>query len=245
MVPEKKMNEFVDRMRKAAGEKLESIILYGSAANGEFHPDFSNVNLLCVFRETSFATLSTVAPVVEWWTRHKHPAPLLLTREEIETSSDVFSIEFLDMQERHRALFGEDVLAHLNVPMQFHRAQLEYELREKTILLRERVLLSGGNKKLLWELLLGSVSAFSTLFRHALIALGHPVPTSKRETMHVLAAAIQFDPSAFLQVLDIREKKIDRKQLDVMDVFSRYLAAVQQVTTAVDRMLDASAPRSS
>jgi len=63
--------------------------------------------------------------------------------------------------------------------------------------------------------------------------------------MHVLAAAIQFDPSAFLQVLDIREKKVDRKQLDVMDVFSRYLAAVQQVTTAVDRMLDASVPRSS
>ncbi len=54
MVPEKQINEFVDRLRQAAGENLQSVILYGSAAGGEFHPEFSNVNLLCILRDTSF-----------------------------------------------------------------------------------------------------------------------------------------------------------------------------------------------
>jgi len=42
-----------------------------------------------------------------------------------------------------------------------------------------------------------------------------------------------------MQLLDVRERKVDRKDCDVKDVFARYLAAVQQVTSAVDTMLDA------
>jgi len=122
---------------------------------------------------------------------------------------------------------------------------LEYELREKTILLRERLLAAGTDKKKLWELLMVSLSTFVTLFRHSLIALGETPPDSKRETIQALAQRIQFEPSAFRHLLDIRERKADRKQFDAADVFARYLAAIQQVTAAVDRMLDSRESRSS
>jgi hypothetical protein len=238
MVAEKQIAEFLSRIRQAAGENLQSVILYGSGADGEFHPDYSNVNLFCVLRETSFAALKELAPAVEWWTRQKHRVPLLLTREELERSADVFSIELLDMRQQHRVLYGQDVLDGLTIPMHFHRAQLEYELREKTILLRERMLLASGSKNRLWELLLGSLSTFVTLFRHTLIAKGDSAPSSKREAIQALASRIKLDPSAFLQLLDIREKQVDRKQLDVTDLAGRYLTAVQQATAAVDTMLD-------
>ena len=235
MVPEKQIAEFIGRMRQAAGENLQSVILYGSAADGEFHPKFSNVNLLCVLRETSFASLQAVAPAAKWWTRQKYHAPLLLAREELERAAAVFSIEFLDMQQQHRVLHGEDVLRGLTISMRLHRAQLEYELREKAILLRQRLLLASGNENRLWELLLGSVSTFATLFRHSLITMGDSVPKSKRDGIQVLASLIELDPSAFLQLLDIREGKLGRKQLDVRDVASRYLTAVQRATAAVDK----------
>jgi len=244
MVAEKQINEFISRLRAASGENLQSVILYGSAADGEFHPEFSNLNLLCVLRQSSFATLTALAPAVVWWTRQKQHAPLLLTREELERATDVFSIELLDMQARHRVLFGDDVLSGLHIPMHLHRAQLEYELREKLILLRGRLLLAAENRKQLWELLLGSLSTFITLFRHGLIALGDTPPKVKRDAVQALAARIPFDPSAFLQLLDIRERKADTKQFDVTDVFARYLAAVQEVTAAVDKMLDTPGPRS-
>jgi predicted nucleotidyltransferase len=243
MVAEKQINEFISRLRAASGENLLSVILYGSAADGEFHPDFSNVNLLCVLRESAFSALTAIAPAVEWWTKQKHHEPLVLTREELERSTDVFSIEFLDMKQRHRVLFGEDVLSELQIPMHLHRAQLEYELREKLILLRERLLLVKGDKKQLWDLMLSSLSTFTTLFRHGLIALGDTPPKAKRDDVQALAARIPFDATAFLQLLDIREHKAETKQFDVTDVFTRYLAAVQQVTSAVDKMLDSPGPR--
>jgi hypothetical protein len=245
MLPEKQLTEFVNRLRKVARENLQSVILYGSAAGGEFHPDFSNLNLLCIVHELSFSVLIGLAPAVDWWTQQKHAAPLIFTRAELERSADTFAIEFLDMQRRHRLLFGDDVLSSLHIPMHLHNAQLEYELREKMILLRQSTFPAAGNSQRMWELLLRSLPAFTTLFRHTLIALGEPAPESKRSALQALSARIPFGPSAFLQLLDIREGKLSREQLDVGDVFARYLAAVQQVVSAVDTMLEPAGPGSS
>jgi len=238
MVPEKKISEFVSRLRASAGANLESVILFGSAVAGDFHPEFSNVNLFCVIRDSSFAALQALAPPVKWWDAQKQPPPLFMTHDEIKRSVDVFTIELIDMQRHHRVLFGEDVIQGLSIPANLHRVQVEYELREKLALLRQHLLLASGNDSRLWELLLRSVSSFATLFRHALIVLGRDAPVGKREAVQALSKQIGFDASGILQVLDVREKKSDRKQFNVTDVLSRYLSALEQVTAAVDKMLD-------
>lgn len=237
MVPEKLISDFVNRLRAAAGANLRSVILYGSAAAGDYVPDYSDVNLLCVLGDTSFASIRALAATVAWWTKQKHRVPLLMSEEELRRSADVFSVEFLDMKQSYRVLWGEDTLNGLAIPMQFHRAQVEYELREKTILLRQRLLMAAGDAAAMWELLLRSVPAFATLARHALIALGETGAASKREAVEKLAAKVGFDASAFSQLLDIRERKADRKTFDVDELFARYLKAVEQITAAVDRML--------
>jgi len=245
MVPEKTISDFVSRLRAAAGANLESVILFGSAVAGDFHPELSNLNLFCVIRDNSFAALQALAPAVKWWDAQKQPPPLFMTRDEIARSTDVFTIELIDMQQHHRIVFGADVLQGLSIPANLHRVQVEYELREKLALLRQHLLLASGSDSRLWELLLRSVSSFTTLFRHALIVLGHDAPVGKREAVQSLSKQIGFDASGILQVLDVRERKSDRKKFDVADVFSRYLAALEQVTAAVDRILDSGAVGSS
>jgi hypothetical protein len=244
MVPEKKISEFVSRMRAAAGANLESVILFGSGAAGDFHSGFSNVNLFCVIRDSSFAALQELAPAVKWWDSQKQPPPLFMTADELARSADVFTIEFLDMQQHHRVLFGEDVVKNLSIPTSLHRVQVEYELREKLALLRQHLLIASGNDSRLWEVLLRSVSSFSTLFRHALIVLGQDAPVGKRDAVQALSKQVGFDASGILQVLDVRERKSERKLFDVAGVFSRYLAAIEQTTAAVDKMLDSGAESS-
>jgi len=237
MVPEKLISEFVERVRGVAGANLLAVILYGSAAAGDHIADLSDVNLLCVLGETSFGAIEALAPAIEWWGKQKHRVPLLLSLDEMRRSSDVFSIEFLDMRRHYRVLWGEDVLKTLEIPMRLHRMQVEYELREKTILLRQNLLASRGDDAK-WELLLQSLSAFGTLFRHALIALGDAGAGSKREAAAVLAGKLGINTEVFGELLDIRERKKDRKTVRVHEMFARYLKLVEQVTAAVDRMLD-------
>jgi hypothetical protein len=239
MIPsavEADVQSFVATLKQDAGANLECAILYGSAANGEFHEEFSNVNLMCVMRDTSLRSLEAIAKAVRSWTK-KQPAPLIVTRAELERSTDVFSIELLDMKQHHKVLFGDDVLSGLDVPLTQHRVQVEYELREKLILLRQRAMMAANDKQML-ELLVQSVPSFSTLFRHALIALDRTAPMSRRESITHLSQRVKFEAASFITVLDIREHKIDAKKLDVKDLFARYLAAVEQVVAAVDQALE-------
>jgi len=241
MVPEKLIDDFVERIRGAAGTNLVAVILYGSAAAGDYVAEHSDVNLLCVLGETSFAAIEALAPAVAWWGKQKHREPLLMNAEEMRRSAYVFSIEFLDMKRHYRVLWGEDVLKTLEIPMRLHRAQVEYELREKTILLRQRLLMAAGNAEAKWELLLRSLPAFGTLFRHALIALGDAGAGSKREAAAALAGKMGIDTSVFAELLDLRERKKDRQSARVDEIFARYLKLVEQVTAAVDKLLDPAA----
>jgi predicted nucleotidyltransferase len=234
MIPQKIIDEFVKRLQEAGGTNIESIILFGSAVSGDFHPGLSNLNLFCVLRDASFEALRALGPAAKWWDGQKQPPPLCMTRVELERTVDVFPIELLDMQRHHRVLFGEDVLKDLRIPMDLHRVQVEYELREKLVLLRQHVLLASESESRLWDLLQHSVSSLLTLFRHALIALGQEPPATRREAVQVLAQRLNFDASVFLRVLDVRDKKEQAKKIDARDLTSRYLAAVEKVAAAVD-----------
>ncbi len=236
-----KVDEFVKRVREAGGPNVESIILFGSAVSGDFQPGLSNLNLLCVLRDSSYAALQALAPVAKWWDRQKQPPPLCMTLRELERSTDVFTIELLDMQQHHRVLFGENVVQGLRISMHIHRVQVEYELREKLILLRQQMLLASGSDSRLWDIVLHSVPSFGTLFRHALIALGDNSQSSRREAVDALSKRMGFDLSAVHQALDVREHKADPKKININDLAARYVTAVEKVTTAVDEALDSDA----
>lgn len=240
MIPANTIDEFVKRIREAGGETVESIILFGSAVAGDFHPGLSNLNLLCILRDSSFKALQALTPAAKWWEKQKQPPPLCMTKQELLRSTDVFTIELLDMQRHHRVLFGDDVLQSLQIPMNLHRIQVEYELREKLILLRQHTLLTSENESRLWDLLLRSAPSLSTLFRHALIAFGDGTHIGRREAVDALARRLNFDASAMTQVLDVREGKVDRKKIDVRDLTGRYLGCIETVTEAVDMAFDSS-----
>ena len=238
MIPTDTIDEFVKRAREAAGANIESIILFGSAVAGDYHPGLSNLNLLCVLRDSSFSSLQALSPAAKWWDGKKEPPPLCMTKQELLRSTDVFTIELLDMQQHHRVLFGDDVLNDLHIPMDLHRVQVEYELREKLILLRQHVLLASNNESRLWDILLRSAPSLSTLFRHARVAMGDGKQVTRREAVTSLGGRVGFDASAILQVLDVRERKTDRKKINVVDLAGRYLAAVEKVNAAVDMAAD-------
>src|SRR5437868_739146 len=148
MIPENQIAELLSRLQKAAGDNLTSVILYGSAAADNFHPGISDLNILCLVRDSSFPALQALVPAAKWWTREKQPPFLVMTGRELQRSTDIFTIELLDMQQHHRVLFGEDALRDLHIPLQLHRLQVEYELREKLMLLRQNLILADSDSKL-------------------------------------------------------------------------------------------------
>jgi predicted nucleotidyltransferase len=234
MQAEKQIAEFVDRLKQAAGANLECVALFGSAASGEFHADFSDINILCVLRELSAQALAALAPAINSWTKNKFPAPLIFSRTELERSTDVFAIEMLDIRQRHRILHGEDIFASLHVPMDLHRVQLEHNLRTKLLTLRQAYIQAVGDESRVRRLMLDSVSNFATLFRHTLIAMGEQPAPTKAENIQKLAERIKFDPGIFLKLLQVRERSARETEIDMQAGFAKYLDGINMVIQAVD-----------
>jgi len=232
---EAKLKEIVDRLKSAARDNLEAAVLYGSAVTGEFHDKHSDLNILCIVKSATATDLEAFHDVAVWWIREGHPAPLVFTFEELQRSADVFSIELFDIKNRHRMLHGEDFFAQLEVPLHLHRLQVERELRTDWLKLRQSILAAPQTKKVHIGIMLASLSAFCALFRHALAALGQPMPETKRQTVDAMATLTGANPTAFHAILDLREGKRKERQIDIEASLHAYLEFVEVVTNEVDR----------
>jgi hypothetical protein len=230
------LKKLVDELKGAAGANLKSVVLYGSKVSGEFHARHSDVNILCVIESGGATALAELRPAVAWWMRQGHSAPLVFTEEELHRAADIFAIELLDIKTHHGVLFGEDLFAHLDVPMTLHRAQVERELRTNALRLRQVILTTSNGEDHL-RLMTSSISSFAALFRHALLALGEKPPGDKRAVIQRMAALIGADAKPFETVLDVREGKLRESQVDVPATLRGYLALVERVTEEVDRRL--------
>ena len=230
------LKELVERLTAAAGPNLLSVILHGSAANEDFHADYSDVNVLCVVAELTAPAMRSISAALNWWTALNYPAPLFFTRGEIDSSADVFPIEMLDIKERHRVLYGEDLFRDLQVPMQLHRVQLEHELRTKLLFLRQHYLNVSSDQTRVAHLMLDSLSNFLALFRHALIAMGEKPSHRKSEIAQRMAAKLGFDASPFEQLIQVREHKFKPEALNTEGLFNDYLGAIEKVIHALDAL---------
>jgi hypothetical protein len=233
------LDEFMQRLKSAAGNNLKAAALYGSAATGEFHSQHSDVNILCILERADAPRIEALHAPVEWWMKQGHRAPLFFTFRELQRSADVFAIELLDMKTHHRMLHGEDIFEGFTVPLQHHAIQVERELRTDWLRLRQAILIAPGKPDAYLNLMTSSFSAFIALFRHALMALGEPPAASKRDAIERVAQFAHADPGAFLTILEIREGKLKQKGIAVEETLRRYFAFVETVTDEFDRQLAA------
>ncbi len=236
---ERELNELVEKLKSAVDANLQTVVLYGSAASGEFHKKHSDLNILCVVQKLDAVELARLNPATTWWVRKGHPTPLVFTLESLRRAADVFAIELLDIKASHRTLHGEDVFAALEVPMVFHRMEVERELGANLVRLRQGYLSVPLKLNRLVALMTASVSTFAVLFRHALLALGEEMPTSRRRAVDRMTTLLGFDGRAFHAVLDIREGKRRVKDVEAEALFGEYLEGVSRVVDEVDRRLAA------
>jgi hypothetical protein len=228
------LKELVSKLEHAFQDRLVSVVLYGSGATQDHDGKFSDLNVFCVLKEITPRELADGEPILKWWRSHGQPAPLLMTEEEAHNSADSFAIEFRDMKERRKVLYGPDVIAHLKIEGHYYRAQVEHELRSKLLRLRQQGAAQLSNPEALLKLCLDSVSTFCVLGRHALLAGHIDAKSERRAIVHQLAKTLKSDMSSFDTLLDIREDKAGVDPGDPGELFARYLQSVQQMIKFVD-----------
>lgn len=236
---DRELNEFVEKLRAAHGEHLVAIVLYGVAATPDEMASTSRYSTLAVLDRIRPADLRAAHDAVEEWIAAGHPPPVYFAASEIADASDVFPIEFLDMMEHRRVLYGRDPFDGLEVSTRHLRHQVEYELRGKLIRLRELYIPSSAKAERLTSLLVDSLATFAKLFRFALRLEGADARGTRREIVDRAITHFGLDAMPFERIRRALDTKKPMAEADAHECFAAYIEQIERVVHAVDRLPDA------
>lgn len=223
-------------VRAALGPDFVAAYLTGSVLTQGFVAKHSHINLLIVVRSLDGPQLDAVAKSLPAQRKHPFIDPLFLSRGQIEGSLDSFPIEWVEIQERHLRLEGDDVFTTLQVPRTYLRLQCEHELRGKHIQLRQNYLLHRTDGPALARMLRASASGFATLFRTLLRLRGEPVPAEPARIIQRVAELYQLDAQGLLSAHLFRYSTRRYKADEVLLLYHRFLAEVERLIGTLDEM---------
>lgn len=230
-----KLEDFVQELRTAFAADLVGVILYGSAAGADYHGPASGHNVLVLVRRASVGGLREAARVVRKWMDGKNPPPLVLTVEEWRGCADVFAMEYADLLERHRVLFGELPTAGVSVRGRDLRMQLESEAMGKLLRFRRGVMSAGSDARRVHALLEESLSSVLAIFRATAHLHGEAVPESSEALCDRVGALIGAKTDSVRAVVAHRRagEKLEDDALD--GVVAGYLDVLERLASHADQ----------
>jgi hypothetical protein len=229
------LDELVSQLKKAYGDSLRAVVLYGSAAAGEHIPKRSDYNVLVIVDQLGMEQLRAAGAVAQAWGESDNPPPMTMTTAEWRSSADIFPMEYADILERHKVLYGTPAFDGIKVSKADLRLQVENQAMGKLLRMRQAIMAAGMDGKRQIELLEDSLSALMVLFRAVERLNGDVPPTDYLTLSQEVAERASFDASPFAKV--VRHVRGEQKlsTAEAPGVLAGYLAGLEQVIRYLDR----------
>jgi hypothetical protein len=225
------LDDLVTQLRSAYGDRLSTVVLYGSAAGGQ-QTRRSDYNILLLLDRIDAGSLAAASAVARAWRDAGNPPPMTMTLEEWRGSVDIFPMEYADILERHRVLYGT-ALEPVQVSMNDLRLQLEQQAMGKLLQLRQGALLAGTDGKRQSELIAASLSTMLVLFRAVLRLHGERPPEDGTALAQRVGALAGFDAAPFASA--VLHARGTTKLADAGAVLAGYLDGIQRLNAYLDR----------
>ncbi|HDZ20621.1 hypothetical protein LCGC14_0692530 [marine sediment metagenome] len=222
------------RLQKDLGDNLLSLCVVGSALTGDFHPKFSDINTVVVVGRRSHQLLEQLAACGRSMGKRRLRAPLMMTREYIEQSLDVFGVEFLDFQLNHAAVYGPDPFAELSFRKRDVRLQCERQFKAALIKLRQGYISALGKPKAVGGLLLECAGELAVLLRALLWLTDTDRPREALPTLAAAAEKFEFDPAKVAPLMTHRRQRTRPDAGEVDGLFEDIYQVIDHLGRTVD-----------
>lgn len=223
----RRLDELKQSLTAALGDDLACLLIFGSAARGEYREGQSDIDLMVVLKDAARDKLAAIANPITLARYAARIETMILTVAEIPRAADVFPLLYDDIRRCHLLLAGTDPFSALAISDKHRRLRIEQELREAQIRLRRAVVDAQGAR----EALAGAVFRKTRQIRGSLRALlalrGHDVGDDFEAVLNKAAALYDVDAAPLRNVHEAPEA--------AHDALAKLLAAA---VDDVDRMED-------
>jgi predicted nucleotidyltransferase len=144
------LQEFIATL--AATRRPESVILFGSAAEGRLRPT-SDVNLLVIARDWTLEQLDAARLPLRSGRAAAGLTVMFLKSAEIDAAVESFAVKFADIKARHRVLLGTSPFDTLQITREAALRRVQQVLLNLELRLRERYVMDGDHEERLEQLI--------------------------------------------------------------------------------------------
>jgi len=181
------LDDFVEAARTAFGEKLRSVVLYGSAAEGRLRAssDLNVILVLSAFDQDRVDRLREPLRVAQAAARL---SAMFLLEGEIQAAAEAFAAKFADVLHRRRVLLGPDPFDRVAIPRPAAIFRLKQVLLNTTLRLRAYY----AERSLREEQLIRVVAEAAAPLRTAassLLELEGGVPASPKQALEAVVSS--------------------------------------------------------
>jgi len=230
------LEQFCVDLSAAIGVDLISVAVYGPVAKGKVIGQGGNsVPVLVVLQDASTPYLSKIARLIQDAIKSFQAAPFVVSLHDLQTSTDVFPIKFLDMQTHHVLLSGRDVLSELEISTQHLRLRCEQELCNLILRLRQVFLRNADNSQSLIDATRFAAAPFFLALGAAVSLTTGLLPETDHEIADSAANVMSLDREVLQRLLALE----DVGQSDgLSDLFNSFLGVIETAADFVDQLDD-------
>ena len=225
---------YVRGLLAATGDAITCVMVFGSATGPDFLPGHSNINVALLVRDINYDFLKKCLKHVSAASKKRIVAPLLLTRKYIDTSLDVFPIEFFDIFETGVVLYGENPLANVTFNDSSLRLESEQQLKGSLLRIRQAYLELGLVKRGLEKVLGESLNSLIPVFRAMLVLKGMRPPRGKKDIVSSMSDVFGVDPGVFTKILKLKLEMNHVPPEAEEQIFRDYMKNIEDLALAVD-----------
>jgi hypothetical protein len=208
------------------GERLQAFVAYGQ-------PGAIPAPSLALVRSITADDLDQCAARAAAWRRGDCATPLLLTPQEFAGSLDAFPIEYGEILDTHRVLFGLDPFAGMTIDTEDLRRECETQVKSHLLHLRENYIECRGRQSEVGALVAEAAPAFALILRRLARLDGFPA-TSAGELGAYATARPGLDARTVGAILSLSGGQ-QASGVDAIRIYPAYLAAVEQLWHFIDR----------
>ena len=212
-------------LQQIFGDRLQAFVSHG-------RPRESPAASLAIVGSVTADDLTACAARASGWLNGGSATPLILSRDEFAGSLDAFPIEFGEIIDTHRVLFGADPFTGLTIRPEDLRRACEVQVKSHLLHLRENYIECGGKPSAIAALVADSAPGFAALLRR--LASLDDMPNDTDAHLAAYAGVRPgLDPRVVGNLIAVMASGAGAG-VDVVRLFPAYLAAVEQLARFID-----------
>ena len=214
-----KLDKFTVELKNVFQKRLKSVFVYGSKANLPAEDLNENVDLMIIAENLTGNDIKNISKSAKKWMgslfdRNKNPEPVFMDEKEWFNSADTYAMEYADIKENYKVLYGENLICNLEIKKEHLRLKCETETKNLLMKFRSHYLLYADRPQYLQKSFVPVVKTVNAIFKTVLRLKNIQTGGSAHENINKIAELYACDKDFYEKLLCYKEKycKINKKE---------------------------------